>query len=182
MRAITWKLGSEPAYDNLFEHLREHQYRDHEHPLWKNYGRAHFWEECAAVTIAFDSENVPVLGGSILKRTCWPADTYRIINRLWIVDKKPTGHIKNLMPEGEYLLRSQINWLNENTTCKLLFISRESEHWQKWTIKQYSNNYGLEFNLDSHQYQVCDNPTDASCWQRIIYQGDKELLDKWNRR
>ena len=64
---------------------------------------------------------------------------------------------------------------------QMVFVSRETKHWQKWTIDQLST-YGLDFKIDPYLYQVCDNATDASCWQRIIYIGDHELLKKWNRK
>ena len=181
MRAITWKLGSEPAYDRLFEQLRETQYQDRDHPLWSNYERDHFWNECTAVTIAFNPDNQPVLCSSILKRTCWPAETYRIINRLWKVGRIPKDRIRQFIPEGEYLLKSQIQYLKDNLGYDLIFVSREAEHWQQWTINQFKN-YGELFEMDNHLYQVCNTPRDSSCWQRIIYQGKKEILEQWCRK
>jgi len=181
MHAITWRPGTDTLWDPLFDHLRERHYRNHDHPLWKNYNRDHFFNECIALTIAFDENEWPILCGSILGRECWPKNTYRIINRLWSVHQSD-GPIKNLHPVGEILLKSQINWLKENVEYDMVFISREAKHWQQWTVDQYRNNYGLDFEFDDHQYLVCNNPTDDSCWQRIIYQGDASLLEQWSRR
>lgn len=181
MRAITWRPGSDSLYDPLFEHLRELNYRKKDHPLWQNYNQEHFYNECLALTIAFNQHNIPVLCGSILNRDCWPPNVYRIINRLWSV-WQGEGPIRNLMPEGEHLLRSQIEWLQENTDVELIFISREAPNWQQWTVDQYKNNYNLEFDYDHYRYQVCATPNDDSCFQRIIYQGNENLLKQWARK
>jgi hypothetical protein len=181
MHAITWRPGTDTLWDPLFEHLRERNYRNQDHPLWKNYNQDHFYNECLALTIAFNQYGMPVLCASILNRSCWPSNTYRIINRLWSVSHSE-GPIRNLMPEGEHLLRSQINWLKEHTEVELIFISREAPNWQQWTVDQYKHNYNLEFEYDHHRYQVCDNATDESCWQRIVYQGNQNLLEQWSRK
>ena len=181
-KAITWKPGTDILWDPLFDHLRELHYQDHSHPLWKNYNRPHFFDECTAITIAFDGTGRPVICSSILKRDCWPDNTYRILNRLWSIFRTDDP-IKKLHPSGSCILRSQIDWLNENTPkCDLVFISREAKYWQNWTVNQYRDNYDLNFEFDDYQYLVCNNPSDDSCWQRIIYQGDKQLLDQWSRR
>ena len=132
------------------------------------------------MSIAFRGD-MPVLCGSVLKRSCWPPGTYRIINRVWSTGRR-AGYIKNLMSETGPLLHSQIDWIRANDpNYQMVFVSRETKHWQKWTIDQLST-YGLDFKIDPYLYQVCDNATDASCWQRIIYIGDHELLKQWNRK
>ena len=181
MYAVTWRPGTDSLYDPLFDHLRERQYRDHDHPLWKNYNQEHFIKECLALTIAFNEYNLPVLCSSVLSRACWPKQTYRILNRLWAVSHS-VSPIKNLMPEGSALLKSQINWLKENTNVELVFISRDTANWQQWTVKQYQKNYELDFEFDDYKYQVCNDACDDTCWQRIVYQGNKELLTSWSRK
>lgn len=198
MWALTWRPGTDDLYDPLFEHLRERHYRDQTHPLWKNYNREHFQQECLAISIAFGNHHMPVFCGSILKRDCWPKNTYRVINRFfatgfWCADGIDQDKVANWTPEqvapidklaleqGE-LLKSQINWLKENVECDMVFVSRESKYWQQWTVDQYRDQFGLEFKYDRHQYQVCSTPNDDSCFQRIIYQGPDELLNTWNRK
>jgi hypothetical protein len=90
--------------------------------------------------------------------------------------------IKDYSTVGLELLKSQINWLNENERCDLLFISREAKYWQKWTVGQFEKNEIHDFKFDGHKYLVCNSPTDDSCWQRIIYQGKEELLEQWSRK
>ena len=180
MNAITWKPGTDALYDPLFDHLREKHFRDHSHPLWQNYNRKHFFEECLALTIAFNEHGFPILCSSVLARDCWPNNTFRILNRLWAVF--PTERpIKDLHPAGGPLLRSQIEWIKDNFTCDMVFISRESYNWQKWTIEQYKRLYQLDFEHDNYYYLTCNDPLDNSCCQKIIYQGDKTLLTDWKR-
>ena len=181
MHTITWRPGTDTLWDPLFDHLRERQYRDHEHPLSKNYNKDHFINECAALSIAFDENWMPYYCGSILKRDCWPEHTYRVVNRFWSVQHNPVP-IKDYSIVGLELLKSQINWLRENERCDLLFISREAKYWQKWTVKQFEKNEINNFKFDGHKYLVCNSPTDDSCWQRIIYQGKEELLEQWSRK
>lgn len=181
MHAITWQPGTDTLLDPLFDFHREMHFRKQDHPLWKNYNRSHFFEECVAISLAFNEHNIPVLGSSILKRDCWPNNVYRILNRLWAMNPHPSP-IKDLHPSGGPILRSQIDWLKKNYEYDLVFISRESSYWQEWTVNQYKRLYDLEFEYDTKLYQVCDNPVDDSCWQRIIYQGNKERLTQWSQK
>lgn len=181
MTAITWKPGTDSLYDPLFDHLRELHYRDKTHHLWSNYNREHFINEAAALTIVFDNHGNPTHCGSVLQRSCWPDKVYRVLNRLWRVNRYD-GPIKDIDPNGGLLLKSQIDWLQENTDYELAFISRESKHFQKWLIGQCRKNYQLDFEHDDYLYLTCPNPSDNSCWQRIIYQGNKNLLESWTRK
>ena len=181
MYALTWRPGTDTLYDPLFDHLREKHFRKRDHPLWQNYNKKHFFDECIAITIAFDGNDMPVLGGSILGRDCWPKNVYRIINRLWSVNPSE-GPIKNLHPAGGPLIRSQIEWIKNNYECEMVFISRESHNWQAWTIEQYKRLYDLNFEYDNYRYQVCSTPNNDSCFQRIIYQGNENLLESWIRK
>jgi hypothetical protein len=90
--------------------------------------------------------------------------------------------IDRLAEEQGVLLKSQIDWLKENTDVKMTFISRENKYWQQWTVDQYQDHFGLEFKYNKNRYQVCATPDDDSCFQRIIYQGPEELLSNWNHK
>jgi hypothetical protein len=181
MNAITWKPGTDSLYDPLFDYLRELHYRDKTHHLWSNYNREHFINEAAALSIVFDSDGNPTHCASVLKRSCWPDKVYRILNRLWRVDRYD-GPIKNIDSNGGLLMKSQLEWLKANTDCELAFVSRESKHFQKWLIDQCRTNYELNFEHDDYLYLTCPNPGDTSCWQRIIYQGNNSLLESWSRK
>lgn len=181
MYAETWRPGTNAELDNLFDEIREKFYRAQQHPLWENYNAKHF-QSCEALTISFDNNNYPYLAASILKRSCWPPRAYRILNRFWS-NKMSVGSIKNLPQEKGLLLKSQIQWLKDNTDSELHFISRSSKYWQKWSADQYEHNFGLgTFYYDNYKYLVCDNCADDSCWQTIVYQGNSELLKQWQKR
>jgi hypothetical protein len=178
MYTKTWQLGTDENLDQLFESLRKIQYEDHTHPLWKNYN-AQAFRECEVVSINFVDDR-PFFCSGILKRTCWPDNTYRILNRLW----KPApraNSITRLSPGLGSMIHSQLNWLKENTDFKLAFISRETDHWQKFFLDNFKNYFDLEFKMDDYKYLTCENPQDASCWQKIVYYGDETVLNFWKR-
>jgi len=180
MHCETWVQGTNPELDLLFHTLRMKQFNDKSHPLWVNYDEFPF-KEAIALSIAFDDANNPEFCSSILSRSCWPSQAYRILNRLWKITPT-TGPLRELQPLGGIMLHSQIAWLKSNTDCKLIFISREGMTWQKFVIDQYQTKFNLEFKYDKHKYKTCETPNDDSCWQPIIYQGDSTLLDEWERK
>jgi len=179
MQTETWRFGTNKELDQLFESLRETQYQNKKHHLWKNYSVDAF-KECDAVSITF-SNSTPFFCSSILKRDCWPDQTYRILNRLW----KPTTRLKSLKrisPELGSMLHSQLNWLQANTNYKLAFISREKDNWQQWTVNNFIEHFGLNFNMDNYNYLTCNNVDNNSCWQKIIYYGNPSVLIDWTKR
>jgi hypothetical protein len=178
MYTKTWKFGTDTALDHLFEVLREKQYQDRSHVLWRNYSQDAF-KECEAVSINFVNDE-PFFCSSILKRDCWPENTYRIVNRLW----KPAhrlSSLKRISPGLGSLVHSQLDWLKDHTDCKLAFISRETDHWQEFTIDNFKKYFNLEFKMDDNKYLTCNNPKSNSCWQKIVYQGDDSILRNWNK-
>ena len=86
------------------------------------------------------------------------------------------------MRKAGVLVKNQIEWLKENTDVDMVFISRESNYWQKWTVNRYTEQFGVDFKFNKNRYQVCATPDDDSCFQRIIYQGPDELLGQWNHK
>jgi len=179
MYTKTWQYGTDSVLDSLFEKLRATQYADHSHSLWRNYSAGAF-TECAAISINFVNEE-PFFCSSILKRECWPDKTYRILNRLW----KPAQRLKSLprlSPGLGSMIHSQLTWLNENTNCKLAFISRETNNWQNFLIDNFKKHFSLEFKMDNYKYLTCNNASDTNCWQKIIYYGDETVLTQWERK
>lgn len=179
MKAITWKPGTNLELDTLFDQLREKQHQDRSHRLWKNYARDSF-NSVAALTIYFNANNEPELCSSITNKDCWPVDAYRILNRTW----KPADRLgwpRGVRQNFGSTIQSQINWLKENTNCKLHFISREKSNWEDWCIESFLK-IGHEFKKDNYKYLTCSNECDNSCWQAIIYNGDEELLTQWKRQ
>lgn len=77
--------------------------------------------------------------------------------------------------------KSQISWILKNTNYQLYFISRQTDNWQQWMIKNFAM-YNVHFESDKYYYLTCPNEEDQSCWQKILYIGNKDLLDKWKRR
>lgn len=180
MNCQIWVPGFNPCLDKLFEDLREQQYQNRQDSLWSNYSTGAF-RGCVALSIFFDSSGNPELCSSILSRSCWPDDAYRILNRTW-----KCANRKRMMPEISQAMgttaTTHINWLKHNTKCRLYFISRETDNWMSWTQKNFKRQFNLDFKIGENKYLTCADEIAASCWQHIIYNGDKSLLENWKHR
>jgi hypothetical protein len=176
----TFRPGTNPELDNLFNKLRQERFEDKSHRLWNNYG-PEIIEEATALTIVFNQNGEPEICGSIVQRNCWPDKTYRIYNRTWKCANKQT-YLKTMSPAMAELGKSQISWLKENVDCELYFISRETPNWQNWMINTFDKDHNMEFKKNDHFYLTCSCECDDSCWQRIIYNGNESLLESWKHR
>lgn len=179
MYSKIWIPGTNKELDDLFEHLRQIQYNNKEVELWQNYNENAF-KKCVALTITFDDDHNPDFCGGIRIRDCWPKQVYRICDRLWRHSQRKI-HIKN-SPGTGVTAKNQIEWLKEHTDMKLVFVSRESEKWQRYVVTQWKRQVDLDFEYDSYKYRTCTTPDDPSCWQYIIYSGDNTLLQEWQRK
>lgn len=179
MHATTWAPGTNNELDQLFDELRERQYQDHTHRLWENYSKEKMGKSIA-LTIVFEDDNTPLVCGTIASRSWWPVNTYRIYNRMWKPNQRKE-FLRRVTPSVGMLGVSQVNWLKENTTCDLYFISRETDNWQEWMIKHFLE-YGLEFKTDKYKYLTCSKEILDSCWQHIIYNGNDRILAEWKHR
>jgi hypothetical protein len=179
MRVETWKPGTNEELDKLFEKLRMRHYMDKTHRLWKNYSKDAF-KDVAALTIYFDEEGIPEVCSSTIQRDCWPEGAYRIHNRVWKANNKKT-FLRKVSPSMGLSANSQIEWLYNNTNCRLYFISRQTEKWGEWMIEHFKE-YNIHFKTDNYMYLTCPNERDDTCWQRIIYSGDTSLLEQWKRK
>jgi len=180
MKAITWEPGTIPELDTIFDELREKQYRDKSHRLWKNYSKEEF-ENSVALTICFDNDGHPEMCSSISEKHCWPFGVYRILNRLWKNSNKIT-YPRVMSKSFGQSAHSQIDWLKQNRECSLYFISRQTENWEEWCIDNFKKEFNLEFKTDNYRYLTCDNECDETCWQKIIYNGDSEILTQWKQK
>lgn len=181
MRTITWAPGTNSEMDDLFDQLRERQYLDVEHRLWKNYSKENF-DFAVALTIHFGDDNEPEMCSSIASRDCWPQGAYRILNRLWKVQEARKSSAPGTMSASfGFSAVSQVEWLNTHTNYKLYFISRETDNWERWVARQFGA-YNLNFSTTDYKYLTCPNECDESCWQNIIYDGSTDILEQWRRR
>jgi uncharacterized membrane protein len=179
MRTVTWTPGTDSALDQLFDQLREQQHQDRTHRYWANYAADSF-KFAVALTICFNDDNQPEVCSSIASRDCWPMDAYRIHNRLWKHANK-IAFPRMMSDSIGQVAQSQISWLEQNTNYKMYFISRQTDNWEDWSIKNFQR-FGIDFVAGTSKYLTCPNECDDSCWQRIIYNGNVELLDLWKQR
>lgn len=180
MRAETWAVGTCLELDTLFDNLRENQYQDRSHRLWKNYSKENF-NNVIALTICFDKNETPEMCSSISLKSCWPKNTYRILNRLWKASNK-IAYPRSMSASFGVSAQSQIDWLQNNTDYQMHFISRQTDNWEQWCITNFQDKFGLKFKTDNYKYLTCPNECDSTCWQNIIYNGDEEILSQWKKR
>lgn len=180
MHAVTWAPGTNIEHDRLFNNLREQQYQRKTHRLWQNYSERMI-ADCIACTICFGANGEPEMCSSIAVKSCWPNGAYRILNRLWKHSNK-IPYPRVMSPSFAESARSQIEWLREHTDCKLFFISRQTDNWEQWVIENFRDVYSIHFSTDGYKYLTCSDQCDDACWQKIIFNGSKELLQQWKRR
>jgi hypothetical protein len=178
MHTKIWRPGTDLELDQLFEYLRQAQYQDQLHPLWKNYSQLAF-NECISLSIVFDDDHNPTHCSSMLNRDCWPKKVYRVLNRMWKIDRIPVTRF--VSPNICLMIKDQEEWLKNNTDCELIFVSRQYDNWRKMLIRDFNLYSNLEFKTDANKYQTCNDDVD-SCWQHIIYHGNDELLEHWNHK
>ena len=179
MRTVTWAPGTNSSLDQMFDRLREQQHQDRTHRYWANYSADSF-KFAVALTICFNDRDEPEVCSSIASRDCWPADAYRIHNRLWKHANK-IAFPRVMSDSIGRVAQSQIAWLEQNTNYKMYFISRQTDNWEDWSIKNFQR-FGIDLVAGTSKYLTCPNECDDSCWQRIIYNGNVELLDQWRQR
>ena len=182
MNTEIWVPGANTKLDNLFDSLRSQQYLDTTHPLHKNYA-AEAFEECSALSITFDNDQ-PIVVGSILARSCWPKNAYRIVNRFWKVHEHRLPHLdrRHGMTVFSKTVEAHVNYAEQQLGAEMTFISREYNNWQGFTQKILAAKVGLEFKYNDRKYLTCGNEHDDTCWQKILYRGKEDLLTDWKTK
>jgi hypothetical protein len=174
-KAITWTV--DPTLDDIYETLRKQHYLKEGHRLYKNYSKDHL-TEVSAKTIYWGNSGEPEIVCSILQRPCWPDKTYRILNRLW-KPKMMTGPIFDISEGFAKVLEDQIGWCHLRQ-AEGVFMSRQGDgNWQKWAGEKLGAMTGLKFQLPRDKFLTCNNEQDESCWQRIIYYGNPDIVKHW---
>lgn len=180
MHVITWVPNSNREYDTLFDTLRENQFQDKSHRYWKNYGPESFLDTVVH-SIYFNERGDPEVCSSVSQRNCWPKNVFRILNRTWKIAGRETM-LRVPAPSSGYTTIKQIEWLKENTDCQLYFVSRQTDNWKQWFIEGFQKQFNLTFYTDNYKYLTCPNECDDTCWQKIIYNGNEQLLTQWKRK
>ena len=175
-----WTAGTNKELDDLFEQLRQEQYQDTSHHLYKNYSKESF-EECSAISLTFDQNDKPYFGSSILQRPCWPNSTFRIANRLWKIKNQRSSILdkRNGMIMFGNVIEAQLNYCYQHLNAELVFMSRQYNNWQKFAQDILMKHIGILFEYDSQLYLTCNNINDDTCWQKIMYHGNQSLLKDW---
>lgn len=177
-QVTTWI--NDPILDEIYEDLRKKHYIKSGHRLYKNYSQSHI-QEVSAKSIYWGHSGEPEIVASILARPCWPDGTFRILNRLW----KPAMMTKPIFDIDEgfaLLIKDQVSWC-ELRGAKGFFMSRQGDsNWQQWAAEKLSEQTELEFYLPEEKFLTCNNEEDDSCWQKIIYYGDRNELSSWKNK
>lgn len=176
----TWVKGSDKKLDKLFDSLREKQYNNTLDKLHKNYSIENF-TNCLAYSICFEFDK-PIMCASISHKSCWPKNTYRILNRLWKPDDVRIKFPRQMSPSFGLIALDQINWIKSNLDYDCIFISRQTKNWQNFVISEFQRQYNFSWNTNNNKYLTCENETNDDCWQNIIYVGNDKVLKKWKHR
>ena len=182
MKTEIWIPGTNNYLDKLFEDLRKIQNSDTSHPLHKNYDIQSF-KECSALSITFLNHQ-PVVAGSILQRNCWPTGAFRVLNRFWKIKEHRLSNLNrsNGLDIFCSTVESHVIYAEKHLGAKLVFMSRQSDKWQKFIKAIINKKVKLSFSYDNFSYLTCENQHDQSCWQKIIYKGNEDLLQNWQRK
>jgi hypothetical protein len=177
-----WIPGTDAELDKLFEQLRIQQHSDITHPLYKNYSAQDF-KSCSALSITFDND-MPIVVGSILARPCWPKNAYRILNRFWKVHEHRLPHLDRYhgMSVFSKTVEAHVNYAEKELNADLVFISRQHDNWQSFTKKILTDKVNVEFKYNDNKYLTCSNEDDDTCWQKILYRGNEDLLKDWKNK
>ena len=177
-----WVPGTDVELDSLFEQLRVQQHSDTAHPLHKNY-TAEAFKECSVLSITFDNDQ-PVVVSSILARSCWPKNTYRILNRFWKVHEHRLTALDRSAKATvlSETVKAHVDYAENTLKADLVFMSRQYDHWQNLAVYYLKEKTGIEFKYNDYRYLVCDNSQDQTCWQRIAYKGNEQLLTQWQKQ
>ena len=177
-----WIPGTDVELDKLFEQLRIQQHSDTTHPLYRNYA-AETFKECSALSITFEDDK-PIVVGSILARTCWPANAYRILNRFWKVHEHRLPHLdrNHGMAVFSKTVEAHVNYAEQELNADLVFISRQHDNWQAFTKRILIQKVDIEFKYNDYKYLTCGNEHDGTCWQKIVYRGNEDLLIQWQKQ
>jgi hypothetical protein len=172
----TWDNDKE--LNDTYEYYRQQHFKNTKHRLYSNYSKNHV-SELSAKSIYWGNDGEPKIICSILARSCWPDDTYRILNRLW----KPnlnSGAIFDIDQGFGMLVKDQLDWSIQHG-ANAVFMSRQTDgKWQQWASKILTEMTGIEFYLPPEKFLTCENESDSSCWQKIIFYGDKSKLNTWS--
>lgn len=179
MKVEIWRPGTNSELDTLFESLRYQQYTNVQDTLSKNY-TTEIFQKSAALSIVFDDLGNPTHCSSIMSRDCWPNKVFRILNRMWKIDRIPITKFVSL--NICEMVKQQANWLKENTDYELCFISRQYDHWRHILIRDFKIHNDMEFKTNDNKYQTCSDAKESTCWQHIIYFGNENLLKHWKHR
>lgn len=121
---------------------------------------------------------------SVYRNDSWPTGVYRILNRTW----KPMGEYHDYVTMKLDLMwtdmmKDQIEWLKSNRSdYRAAVITREhnSRNSLKNLIKQIDRSgIGYSFKLVDDRIWVCNNRSNESCYQDVIYTGDSEVISSW---
>jgi len=176
-KVITWTV--DPVLDSIYETLRIKQYNKN-HRLSNNYSKDHTIE-VVAKSIYWGEDSVPKIVSSVLHRSCWPNNVFRILNRLWKTELN-SGPTFNIDKGFGLMIENQIEWCLENGAPGMFMSRQSTSNWQSWAQPIFIQQTGIEFVAPPEKFLTCDNEANLDCWQHILYYGDLPLLNTWKRK
>lgn len=173
---ITWSKNKK--LDTLYNNLREYHFAK-DHRLKYNYDHNHL-NEVSAKSIYWNTKGEPEILCSILARPCWPKNVYRILNRLWKVNLNSNSPFSIQEGFGKLVL-NQLEWC-KNNNAEAVFMSRQTNHWQSWASKHIQEQTNIKFLSPREKFLTCTNDNDLTCWQKILFYGNENILNNWRKK
>ncbi len=106
-------------------------------------------------------------------RESYPPQTARVLNRYWL-DKNIRTISKTVFGPRALLALEHQSLILRDKGFQWIFISRHfgNKKWP-WKAKDILNKYSRckNWRADDDLFLVCPNPSDSTCWQRVIFAG-----------
>ena len=74
------------------------------------------------------------------------------------------------------------SYAEQELNADLVFISRQHDNWQAFTKRILIQKVDIEFKYNDYKYLTCGNEHDGTCWQKIVYRGNEDLLTQWQKQ
>ena len=79
-------------------------------------------------------------------------------------------------------VEAHVNYAEQELNADLVFISRQHDNWQAFTKRILIQKADIEFKYNDYKYLTCSNEHDDTCWQKIVYRGNEDLLTQWQKQ
>jgi len=149
----------------------------------ENYRDFNF-NQCLAVST--EEVNRELVGvSSIMNRSIWPHNFYRILNRHFILPKHRTGYKRDGVADRTLdIIKQQTRLaIKNNAECVFVSIHSYRPRWSRYFADYLTDNTRYEWKSED-LVLITNNPKTKSNYQHIIYSGNTNFFNErkieWN--